>query len=99
MTRYTPNGLRDYLGLQTGGDWLPNNAGLFCQSEPVQQLPCTANAGDSDAFAGARSRHSGGINVMLGDGSVRFIKNTINHPVWIGLNTISGGEVLSADSY
>ena len=35
----------------------------------------------------------------LGDGSVRFIKNTINPLIWIGVNSISGGEVISADSY
>ncbi|MGE3820055.1 MAG: DUF1559 domain-containing protein [Isosphaeraceae bacterium] len=99
MTRYTPNGLRDFLNLRHGADWMPNAPGLFCVSEPVQQLPCTSGAGDSDAFAGSRSRHPGGVNVALGDGSVRFIKNTINHTVWIGLNTISSGEVISADSY
>ena len=98
MTRFTPNGLKDYLDLRSGGDWLNNNPGLFCVSEPAQQLPCTPQAGDNDAFAGARSRHPGGINVCLGDGSVRFIKNTINHLIWIGINSISGGEVISSDS-
>ena len=32
------------------------------------------------------------------DGSVRFIKNTINLFVWRGLGTTQGGEVLSADA-
>ena len=85
--------------LQTGGDLLVNSPGLFCASEPVLQLPCTSGVGDSDGFAGSRSRHPGGVNVMIGDGSVRFIKNTVNSTVWIGLNTIQNGEVLSADSY
>ena len=93
---FTPNGLKDYLNLTNGGDWLNNDPGLFCVSEPAQQLPCTPQAGDNDAFAGARSRHPGGINVCLGDGSVRFIKNTINHLIWIGVNSISGGEVISS---
>ncbi len=35
----------------------------------------------------------------FGDGSVHFIKETINPVIWIGLNTIQGGEVLSSDSY
>jgi len=99
MTRFTPNGTKDFLNLQSGGDFLNNDPGLFCTSEPVQQLPCVPQAGDSDAFAGSRSRHAGGVNVGFGDGSVRFIKSSINPVTWIGLNTISGGEVISSDSY
>jgi prepilin-type N-terminal cleavage/methylation domain-containing protein/prepilin-type processing-associated H-X9-DG protein len=100
MTRFTPNGYKDYLGITNGGDWLNNKPqDGFCTSEPVQQLPCTANASDQQAFAGARSRHPGGINLGMGDGSVRFLKNSINPVVWVSLNTIAGGEVISADSY
>ena len=47
----------------------------------------------------ARSNHSGGVNVGLGDGSVKFIKNSINGTVWYGLGTIAGGEILSSDAY
>ncbi|WZO96844.1 DUF1559 domain-containing protein [Isosphaeraceae bacterium EP7] len=99
MTRYTPNSLKDYFSLTNGGDALPNAPGLFCVSEPVMQLPCTAGVSDSDSFTGARSRHPGVINTVMGDGSVRTVKNTVNADVWVGLNTISGGEILSADSY
>ncbi|SIO65595.1 prepilin-type N-terminal cleavage/methylation domain-containing protein/prepilin-type processing-associated H-X9-DG domain-containing protein [Singulisphaera sp. GP187] len=103
MTRYAPNSTKDYLGLRpgsgTGGDFLNNDPGLFCTSEPVLQLPCDSGAGDSEAFAGSRSRHAGGVNTLLGDGSVRFVKNTVNQAVWIGLNTIGSGEVLSADAF
>jgi prepilin-type processing-associated H-X9-DG protein len=97
MTRYTPNKFQDYLNLRTGGDFL--NQVMFCVPEPTQQLPCTGTAGDNEAFASARSRHAGGVNVLLGDGSVRFIKDTINHPIWIGLNTTNSGEVISSDAY
>jgi prepilin-type N-terminal cleavage/methylation domain-containing protein/prepilin-type processing-associated H-X9-DG protein len=45
------------------------------------------------------SRHPGGVNLLLGDGSVRFTKDTINLATWRALGTISGGEVISADSY
>ena len=36
--------------------------------------------------------------MVMGDGSVRFIKNTINLYTWWSLATIHGGEVFSADS-
>ena len=45
------------------------------------------------------SRHPGGLNMGMADGSVRFIKNSINLYTWWGLATIAGNEILSADSY
>lgn len=42
----------------------------------------------------ARSRHSGGVNVLLGDGSVRFVSNSVNPDVWKALSTRAGGEVV-----
>jgi prepilin-type processing-associated H-X9-DG protein len=47
----------------------------------------------------ARSRHPGGVNVGLADGSVKFIKNSISLNVWSALSTSQGGEVISSDSY
>jgi prepilin-type N-terminal cleavage/methylation domain-containing protein/prepilin-type processing-associated H-X9-DG protein len=44
------------------------------------------------------SRHPGGVNVLMGDGSVRFIKNSINLETWRALGTRNGGEVISVDS-
>jgi len=61
---------------------------------------------------GFRSRHPGGANFLMGDGSVRFIKESINMAgapsaavggltlgVFRGLSTRKGGEVISADAY
>jgi len=42
----------------------------------------------------ARSRHSGGVNVVLCDGSVRFVSNSIAPLTWAGLFTAAGNEVL-----
>jgi prepilin-type processing-associated H-X9-DG protein len=47
----------------------------------------------------ATSNHPGGVNVGFGDGSVKFIKDTISYQTWWGLGTRMGGEVISADSY
>jgi prepilin-type N-terminal cleavage/methylation domain-containing protein/prepilin-type processing-associated H-X9-DG protein len=100
MTRFTPNAFIDYLNVVNGGDYLNNSAtDMFCTPEPVLGLNCFPGASDSNAFAGARSRHPAGINVGMGDGSVRFVKNSINAATWRALNTINGGEVLSSDSY
>ncbi|AGA27870.1 DUF1559 domain-containing protein [Singulisphaera acidiphila] len=50
-------------------------------------------------FANATSNHSGGVNTLFGDGSVKFIKDSINLNTWWALGTRSSGEVISADSY
>jgi prepilin-type processing-associated H-X9-DG protein len=47
----------------------------------------------------ASSRHPGGVNALLADGSVKFMKDTISPVVWRSLGSIQGGEVISADQY
>ena len=41
----------------------------------------------------------GGVNSLIADGHVQFIKNTINVVVWQGLGSRNGGEVISSDAY
>jgi prepilin-type N-terminal cleavage/methylation domain-containing protein/prepilin-type processing-associated H-X9-DG protein len=54
----------------------------------------------NDGFSyGASSAHPGGVNVLFGDGSVKFVKSTISYQIWWSLGTKDGGEVISADSY
>lgn len=67
--------------------------------------PATLDAGQF----GFRSQHPGGGNFLFGDGSVRFIKQTIDmgnmHTggnqigVYRAISTIKGGEVVSADQF
>jgi prepilin-type N-terminal cleavage/methylation domain-containing protein/prepilin-type processing-associated H-X9-DG protein len=45
------------------------------------------------------SLHPGGCNFLFGDGSVRFVKETINPLVFSYLATRAGGEVVSADQF
>jgi prepilin-type N-terminal cleavage/methylation domain-containing protein/prepilin-type processing-associated H-X9-DG protein len=80
-------------------------AGRCCQG-PVFSMLTTPNATSTDCdfsagggMFGARSRHSGGVNTLMADGSVKFIKNTINQVTWWALGTKAGGEVVSSDSY
>jgi prepilin-type processing-associated H-X9-DG protein len=47
----------------------------------------------------ASSLHPGGVNVLIADGSVRFVKDSVGAMVWYGIATKDGGEVISSDSY
>ena len=44
------------------------------------------------------SRHPGGVNMLMGDGAVRFVKNSISVYAWCASSTIQNGEIISADS-
>jgi prepilin-type processing-associated H-X9-DG protein len=48
-------------------------------------------------LVGASSQHPGGVNVLFGDGSVKFIKSTVNYIPWYSVATPNGGETVSAD--
>ncbi len=48
---------------------------------------------------GFGSRHPGGANFALGDGSVRFLKTTIKPSVFAALGNRHDEELISADSY
>jgi prepilin-type processing-associated H-X9-DG protein len=43
--------------------------------------------------------HPGGVNALLGDGSVRFVKQSISGQVWRALGTVAGGEVIGSDAF
>ncbi len=49
--------------------------------------------------ASPNSLHPGGVNLCLADGSVRFIKDSINLATWWAMGTRASGEVISADAY
>ena len=58
-----------------------------------------SSGGGYTAASTASSNHPGGVNICMGDGSVRFVKDTVNLLTWWGLGSRNGGEVISADQY
>jgi prepilin-type N-terminal cleavage/methylation domain-containing protein/prepilin-type processing-associated H-X9-DG protein len=47
--------------------------------------------------AAARSRHAGGVNVAMADGSVRLVRNTIALNTWMAMGSMAGGETVQND--
>ena len=60
-------------------------------------LATESSPGDTYAAVTARSFHSGGVNAMFMDGSVRFVKTSIQLQTWRAFGTRSGGEVVGDD--
>jgi prepilin-type processing-associated H-X9-DG protein len=65
-------------------------------NQPQANLPCVPVNGANESV-GSRSRHPGGLNVTMCDGSVRFIANTIGLTEWRALGSIKSGDIVSSE--
>jgi prepilin-type N-terminal cleavage/methylation domain-containing protein/prepilin-type processing-associated H-X9-DG protein len=63
--------------------WAINN------NDPLMPVTTSGNQ-----YTAARSRHSGGVNAALADGSTRFIRNNVALNTWQALGTMNGGETV-----
>jgi prepilin-type processing-associated H-X9-DG protein len=90
------------------GETLPKDCtfmGVYSQNFPLSGTGIPLNTFESAVdtnwwrTCGFKSRHPGGGNMMMGDGSVRFIKQSISYYIWNVLGTRAGGEIISSDSY
>jgi prepilin-type N-terminal cleavage/methylation domain-containing protein/prepilin-type processing-associated H-X9-DG protein len=92
-----------FTGFAMGGFWhagLMDNGGAYFHIMPPNapfSCVCQSQRENGAAYA-ASSRHPGGVNVLFCDGSVKFIKSTINFAAWNAIGTRANSEVVSADS-
>ncbi len=75
----------------------PNTAGDSSYPAPCLTLGNNAwwTPSGQDSHAAARSRHAGGVNASLADGSVRFFANGIDQFTWRALGTRANGEAVA----
>ena len=90
-----------WVGAPTGAINPPLNAGLDDEGPPTFVLTQSGEVEEArtpnnplDHVEDASSKHIGGVNGLFGDGSVRFIRNSITPATWVGIATRSGNEVL-----
>jgi prepilin-type processing-associated H-X9-DG protein len=81
-----------------GGWWFCTGLGmtLYTQTQaPDGGVPdCLHFATPSLGMSTARSLHPGGVNLLMGDGSLRFVKGSIALEVWRALGTRNGHELV-----
>jgi len=67
---------------------------------PPNKKTCVYSSVSSQLYNlfGASSYHPGGVIVSFYDGSVRFIKSSINYDIWRAIATKAGGEIVSSDA-
>ena len=71
------------------------------QGDGGYKEPCSSLGGNAwwtqsaaGAYVTARSRHTGGVNAAMADGSIRFLNTSIDLAAWRGLATRAGNEVI-----
>jgi len=81
--------------------WYGNRGFGWIVGKPMAASFCTYQTPNSSVpdmnsmgigFYSARSHHPGGVNALLGDGSVRFVAGTVQRETWRALGTTAGGE-------
>ena len=80
-----------------GAKWIDGHYGNSLYNHYYAPNPRTWDCGNGSHNKGlstARSWHSGGVNLLLVDGSVRFVRDGIDLPTWRALSTRDAGEVI-----
>jgi prepilin-type N-terminal cleavage/methylation domain-containing protein/prepilin-type processing-associated H-X9-DG protein len=76
--------------IDAGTGWADPDSGFTVEAEPVIN---TKNDGEIYSF------HSGGAQVCFADGSARFLSDSLDSIVAIGLVTRAGGEIIPGDKF
>jgi prepilin-type processing-associated H-X9-DG protein len=84
--------------------WVYGGTMIYSHTQMPNRTSCSySNIGQDSrgtiTLASASSNHPGGANICFMDGSVHFVKSSINYLAWYALATPNGGEVLSSDQY
>jgi prepilin-type N-terminal cleavage/methylation domain-containing protein/prepilin-type processing-associated H-X9-DG protein len=90
---------------QWKGEWWGYGATMiYSHTQTPNRTSCVYHDINQDGrgtitMIAASSNHPGGVNVLFMDGSVRFVKNSVNYRTWYAIATPNYGEVISSDSF
>ena len=92
-----------YSTINTPNSSAPDKQWDYYCEEIKPDFPCiqagTGFRGGRAMHAKATSRHPGGVNIGLADGSGTFVNDSIASDVWKALSTINGGETTSSSDF
>ena len=72
----------------------PNSMVMDCSIGTLANIVPGMGSSFEGGMVSARSYHSGGVNCLLGDGSSRYVSDSIDLNLWRSLATVSGQEVV-----
>jgi prepilin-type N-terminal cleavage/methylation domain-containing protein/prepilin-type processing-associated H-X9-DG protein len=90
---------------QWKGEWWGYGATMiYSHTQTPNRTSCVYHDINQDGrgtitMIGASSNHPGGVNVLFMDGSVRFIKSSVNYRTWYAIATPNSGEPIDSRSY
>jgi prepilin-type N-terminal cleavage/methylation domain-containing protein/prepilin-type processing-associated H-X9-DG protein len=84
--------------------WIEGDRNCYSHTQTPNRRSCDyANIGvdgrGTITMMGASSLHPGGVNVAFMDGSVKFVKSSINYVTWYGIATPNGNEVVDQSEF
>jgi prepilin-type N-terminal cleavage/methylation domain-containing protein/prepilin-type processing-associated H-X9-DG protein len=84
--------------------WATSGTSIYSHTLTPNRLACEYQDQQQDqrgtiTAVPASSNHPGGVNVLFMDGTVRFVKSTVNYVPWYAIATPDGGETISSDAF
>jgi len=84
--------------------WAYGGTMIYSHTTTPNRTACDYNDTKQDGRAtitmvNASSLHSGGVNTLFMDGSVKFVKSSVAVPIWQAVSTPDRGEVVSSDAF
>lgn len=87
-----------FTTINTPNSSVPDVCGWnWCESLPEYNLPCTATGDINRITMAPRSRHPGGVNVLMCDSSVQFMLDDVSVATFKALGSSQGGEVIEQE--
>ncbi|MDY3552497.1 DUF1559 domain-containing protein [Gemmata sp. JC717] len=87
---HNDDGVFKFMTITTPNSSAPDVVNWAVGTDPM--MPYTTSGSQ---YSAARSRHTGGVNAALCDGSIRFFSNSTTLSTWSAMGTMNGGEVFS----
>jgi len=78
-----------------GQIWADGESVVYDHAYPPNRASWDCMAPGGYSFRAARSMHVGGVQVLFGDGSIRYYHNDIDINIWKAFATRNGGEAIS----